>query len=53
MTDQQVSNHPNISTLPKNFTPYIQPSKTYQPFVPSVIPVIPPPTLVRHNDNKN
>lgn len=53
MTDQQVSNHPNITTLPKAFTPYVQPTKAYQTFVPSVIPVISPPTVTRLNDNKN
>lgn len=53
MTDQQVSNHTNTTTLPKSFTPYVQPAKTFQTYVPSVVPVISPTALNRHIDIKN
>ncbi len=53
MTDQQVSNHTNTTTLPKSFTPYVQPTKTFQAYVPSVVPVISPTALNKQIESKN
>lgn len=52
MTDQQIPNHTN-TTLPKSFTPYVQPTKTFQAYVPSVVPITSPTALNKHLDSKN
>lgn len=47
MAEQSVTSQLNNPTFPKNFTPYSQHNKMYQPYIPSSITISSPPILSR------
>lgn len=54
MSDYQSSGVTNGGVqAPKTFVPYNPVTKSYQPFVPSTVPLNPPPNVGKQNDSKN
>jgi hypothetical protein len=52
MAEFPSSSQNNGITTPKTFTPYVPPTKSYQPFTPTSLTVISPPNLNK-NDSKD
>jgi hypothetical protein len=51
MSEFTSSGQTNAGIGPKTFTPYIPPTKSYQPFTPTSITLLSPPNLIK-NDSK-